>query len=375
MRFKTIIAMAATAVISTSSMLVSTGPAAAAVDVYTTPGNHTSGGREWRTTCEQYTPDLTRCRAEIKSGGKWVFNNLTYKAASKAIWGSNELARPAKWSSGGREWLTSCNDDWTGYNGCRTFIKSSGKWVFNNIVQFTPGTANFPKFKLNESSGAFNATATSATRAWAGSKTPIYASHTTNSTKGALESGEAVILTSYMEGERSEIFRNGTFYWVESGALVAEGVEAPPFSSGTIADPNWISNDKSLNKGWSSGLDKVNSNTHKVITYVWANYPTIKTMYGYVNKSTPDHPAGRAVDVMVPNYKYNKTFGWDMAWYFRNNAEKFGINYIMYDQKIWSVARDGEGWRTFADRGGDSANHIDHLHVNTYVPGTECYRK
>lgn len=378
MSFKSIFTVVATAVIAFSSIVVSTGSAEAdsGVDVYTTQGFHTSGGREWKTNCSQYTVDLTRCTTEIKTGGKWVFNNLTYRTASKDVWGSNQLSRPGKFTSGGREWMTSCNDDWTGYNGCRSFIKSGGKWVFNNIVQFTPGTAHFPKFSLIPETGSFSAVSTPATHTRVGdSGAAVYTTSKGWNVRSVLNRGAVVLFTGHSENGRSEILHSGNFYWVNVNDLIFEGINKPNFAGGPVANPSWISNDKSLNKGYSGGLHKVNANAHKVVTYVWANYPTIKTMYGWVNKSTPDHPAGRAVDVMIPNYKTNKTFGWAMAHFFRENAQQFGIDYIMYDQKIWSVQRDHEGWRTFADRGGDSANHIDHLHINTFVPGTERYKR
>ena len=81
---------------------------------------------------------------------------------------------------------------------------------------------------------------------------------------------------------------------------------------------------------------------------------------------TPDHPAGRAVDVMIPSYKTNSALGWEIAKYYRANAKAYNINYIIFGQKIWNIARDSEGWRSMADRGGDTANHYDHVHINTY---------
>ena len=99
---------------------------------------------------------------------------------------------------------------------------------------------------------------------------------------------------------------------------------------------------------------------------VWDRFPQIKTQYGWRRDVTPDHPAGRAVDVMIPSYKSNQDLGWEIAKYYRANAKKFNINYIIFAQKIWSVQRNGEGWRSMASRGGDTANHYDHVHINTY---------
>lgn len=183
-----------------------------------------------------------------------------------------------------------CNDDWTGPHACRAFIRSGGKWVFNNLVYFTPGTANNPPARFDQA----------------------------------------------------------------SGVLVVDGAasETP----------------KSLNRGSSTGLDQTNENTKKVIRHVWANWPQIKTMYGWRKDVTVDHPAGRAVDVMVPDWRTEagNRLGWEIATYYRERARDFRISYIIFDQQIWSVGRDAEGWRPMADRGGATANHLDHVHINTY---------
>ena len=39
---------------------------------------------------------------------------------------------------------------------------------------------------------------------------------------------------------------------------------------------------------------------------------------------------------------------------------------VLYSQKIWTVQRSSEGWRSFSDRGSTTANHYDHVHVSVY---------
>ena len=58
--------------------------------------------------------------------------------------------------------------------------------------------------------------------------------------------------------------------------------------------------------------------------------------------------------------------GWAIADFLRANYGSFGIEYIIYSQKIWSVERGGEGWRGMSDRGSVTANHYDHVHVTVY---------
>jgi len=137
-----------------------------AAALYTTEGQHTVGGRAWRTTCEPYS-QTKRCRTEIwatvvKRDGRgfdrregWAFNNLTYVASARALWAGNPLGGEGKWTAkDGRNWKTECDTAATGKNGCRSYswattasatAKSSGgyrystknEWVFNNMVRFS----------------------------------------------------------------------------------------------------------------------------------------------------------------------------------------------------------------------------------------------
>lgn len=352
------LAILAVTAVALAGAVIAPAPAQAAVNVYTTPGRHTVDGRQWNTECAEYDAKITRCRAEIKSNGKWVFNNLTYLAADRDDWYDNPLARAGSFSSEDRDWRTSCNDEWTGVSACRSFIKTKGKWIFNNLVYFTPGTVNYPRFTFNQRTGKLTAAATPSTRYWILDEVPLFMAPTGDEMDGVIATGAATIVTKRAQDERSEVFHNGVFRWVPTYALIQEGVE-PPVAPDLDGGP-------SLNRGYSSGLDKVNPNTKKVVRHVWDNWSQIKTMYGWSRRATPDHPAGRAVDVMIPSYKKNNKLGWEMARYYRKHASEFGISYVIFDQQIWSVARTTEGWRKMADRGGDTANHIDHLHINTH---------
>ncbi|MBB1510444.1 M23 family metallopeptidase [Tessaracoccus sp. MC1756] len=122
-----------------------------AVALYVTEGQHTVGGRAWRTTCEPYS-QTERCRTEIWASivenvagyelhtEGWVFNNLTYKPAKRELWVGNDLGTPGSWSDAqGRQWRTECDTAATGRGACRTYVRSSagGAEVFNNLVRFS----------------------------------------------------------------------------------------------------------------------------------------------------------------------------------------------------------------------------------------------
>lgn len=178
-RWRTVAALAVTWFLTAPLALVGASPATAddsdGAWLYSTPGNHSVNGREWRTSCEKYSSTVFRCRTDILAktvvvdGGRYVersayvFNNLTYLASPRKNWAGNPLASNGEWTAeDGRRWRTECDTEQTGRDGCRSyalatvvakqgnaFVKQT-KMVFNNIVLFgngiiaEPGTAPQP---------------------------------------------------------------------------------------------------------------------------------------------------------------------------------------------------------------------------------------
>lgn len=68
-----------------------------------------------------------------------------------------------------------------------------------------------------------------------------------------------------------------------------------------------------------------------------------------------DHPAGLALDLMV-----DRDPGEDLAEYAADNMDELGISYVIYWQRI----NFGSGWEAMEDRGGVTANHMDHVHIS-----------
>lgn len=176
--------------------------------------------------------------------------------------------------------------------------------------------------------------------------------------KGEIARGGELQVTGTVKNGRAEIIVSGARKWVTSKYVSA----TKPASSSSGASSG---SGEDLNRGYSSGLNQTNANVKAITRDVWNRFTQIKTMYGWRRDVTPDHPAGRALDVMIPSYKSNSALGWQIAKYYQANAKKYNINYIIFDQKIWSVQRNSEGWRAMANRGGDTANHKDHVHINT----------
>jgi hypothetical protein len=68
---------------------------------------------------------------------------------------------------------------------------------------------------------------------------------------------------------------------------------------------------------------------------------------------TSDHPGGYALDVMTRS-------GDDIADCVVRNRDVLGVSYVIWDQRIDT----GSGWEAMEDRGGDTANHRDHVHIS-----------
>ena len=80
----------------------------------------------------------------------------------------------------------------------------------------------------------------------------------------------------------------------------------------------------------------------------------------------PDHPSGRAVDIMIPNGgkgKANAELGDEIARYFQDHAEDYGIEYMIWQQSQWKAGDAPKNWKHMSDRGDRTANHMDHVHI------------
>jgi uncharacterized protein YgiM (DUF1202 family) len=129
----------------------------------------------------------------------------------------------------------------------------------------------------------------------------------------------------------------------------------------------------SIPSSWRAVETGLKPNAIKVHRAMRARFPQI-TVYGGVRPSViPDHEQGRALDCMIPNYQSasGKALGEEAAAWAQANARSLGINYVIWNQHIWNITRDSEGWRFMADRGSDSANHLNHIHITVFAEGLD----
>ncbi|MFV0462421.1 MAG: hypothetical protein ACK5MP_04360 [Nostocoides sp.] len=111
------------------------------------------------------------------------------------------------------------------------------------------------------------------------------------------------------------------------------------------------------------GVSGLTGNARMVLNSVLGRYGQITSVIGVRPDSIPDHPSGRAVDFMIPNWSSaaGADLGNQVAAYVQANASAWNVDYIIFRQRIWFP---GSGWRGMSDRGGATANHMDHVHVS-----------
>ena len=204
------------------------------------------------------------------------------------------------------------------------------------------------------------------------------ASGSSSRTVGEVATGTALSITGVTANGRSQIVYRGQTRWVTSKWLSANkpGTASKPSAtkpaapkkakSGKASTPSSPGNWNKLMAGGSEGLSGLRPSAKGIVNNVLQNFSQITTIYGVrPHDPYPDHPSGHAIDLMLPSYKSNEALGWKMAKYYQAHASELGVSYIIFHQQIWSVARDSEGWRHMEDRGGDTANHMDHVHITT----------
>lgn len=141
---------------------------------------------------------------------------------------------------------------------------------------------------------------------------------------------------------------------VESQAAAAQQVTSTAKLSGNAPKAK-VHNYKRLTKRAKRVANKVRN-----------DWRAIKSIGGWRagSRYSSDHPAGRAIDVMIPKWKKNADLGWSIAKYFtrKSRAKSYKIHYVIFRQKIWTVQTPR--WRKMANRGGATANHFDHVHIS-----------
>ena len=91
-----------------------------------------------------------------------------------------------------------------------------------------------------------------------------------------------------------------------------------------------------------------------------------------------EHPLGRACDITFGNQIGQRPnpaqleAGWRVTNWMKANADVLGVQYLIWQGQIWSLASDADGWRPYNgggmhDPASITGGHFDHLHVTVKV--------
>ncbi|WP_340537640.1 M23 family metallopeptidase [Nocardioides sp. GXZ039] len=162
----------------------------------------------------------------------------------------------------------------------------------------------------------------------------------------------------------AEVDQNNSTTVIPAGCG-ADDVAAPEEFDGS--NPDALVDDPTSN-------GKITARTAYVLSQVRARFPESSWACWSPRPGTKsEHPLGRACDGTFGNSigqaakGHALEYGWEVTNWLKANATKLGVEYLIWQGKIWSVARSSEGWRSYNgggmhDPAGITGGHYDHLH-------------
>ncbi len=121
--------------------------------------------------------------------------------------------------------------------------------------------------------------------------------------------------------------------------------------------------DTSANLG-STSLNRLERYGKAAVLEIREAFPEISTIGGWRSSSdySTDHPNGRAIDIMIPNYKKNKALGDRIANWVIKNGNRLHVTYLIWYQRNYRMSRGA--WTNMENRGSDNQNHKNHVHIS-----------
>jgi len=175
-----------------------------------------------------------------------------------------------------------------------------------------------------------------------------------------LDEGAKIQTTGRVVDGWAEVVYNDKLRWVNAEYLSTEKPEEDT-DTDTDTDPSGGLSDAPCASG-SEVEDGLVANGIAVHRAVCAEFPEVTTYYGLRPGDDGEHGTGQAIDIMIPD----SATGDAIADFVQDNYQALGVSEILWSQHIWTVERMSEGWRWMEDRGSDTANHYDHVHVTVY---------
>lgn len=115
--------------------------------------------------------------------------------------------------------------------------------------------------------------------------------------------------------------------------------------------------------GFAEGL---NPGADFLRTTIMQQWPSITSIGGQRSEDGyGEHSSGNAIDVMIPNYSTpaGKQLGDQIASFIAKNKDVLGADGMIWRQTSFGYGGDWTSGKTMDDRGSDTQNHMDHLHI------------
>ncbi|NUR09771.1 MAG: SH3 domain-containing protein [Nocardioidaceae bacterium] len=175
-----------------------------------------------------------------------------------------------------------------------------------------------------------------------------------------LKSGDQVSVTGVEQNGFAQILYDDQIRWVNADYLSDEKPKPPEPEPETEApspeSPAGVSFAPCPDgSDTESGLTSSAVNMFRAVCNA---FPELSSYGGY--DAHGEHSSGQAVDFMISD----SSTGQAVADWVRDHASELNVYDVIWAQHIWTPERASEGWRLMPDRGSDTANHYDHVHVS-----------
>ena len=131
-----------------------------------------------------------------------------------------------------------------------------------------------------------------------------------------------------------------------------------------------------LNSGWTPTAEQLhalipgfaeglNPGADWLRRTIMDTFPQISTIGGRRSEDGyGEHSSGNAMDIMIPNYQGDgKALGDKIASWIAKNRDAIGADGMIWRQTSFGYGGDWSTGKTMSDRGSDTQNHMDHIHV------------
>jgi len=162
---------------------------------------------------------------------------------------------------------------------------------------------------------------------------------------------------------------------LDATGVVDDGGGCSPESAGGGAPPDDLpAGDPNRLVDDPAGNGKITARTAYVLAQVRSRFSNTGWACWSPRPGTKsEHPLGRACDgtfgnsIGQPAKGAALELGWRVTNWLKTHARTLGVEYLIWQGRIWSVARDAEGWRPYNGGGmydprNVTGGHYDHLH-------------